>query len=252
MNRYVKYIKSNLPTILVGASVVGVVGTAICSHNAALKTSTLLEDIKSKSSEVTKKEIITKLIPIYALPIGVGLLTVASIVFSSKVQTMRYEGLLASYFMAGNTYKKYRESAKKVYGDNADELIKAEMADNMYVGADGLYINIPDYNTKDEIKLFYESVSNRYFKSTTANVLNALYHLNRQLMLMGGVELNTYYEYLGLKPIHEGYDIGWSMEKLFDYGDVWLDVTIDENSEKGRKVYSIEYCLLPDKLYDEL
>lgn len=56
-----------------------------------------------------------------------------------------------------------------------------------------------------------------------AAVLNAQYHLNRNLCLRGNVSVNEFYEFLGIDKIEHGDDIGWSMDELMEGGVMWLD-----------------------------
>ena len=67
-----------------------------------------------------------------------------------------------------------------------------------------------------EKHLFYDDFSQRYFESTTENVLEAEYEVNRYLAMGGGVFLNEFYELLGLELVDYGDFLGWSAVELSD------------------------------------
>ena len=76
----------------------------------------------------------------------------------------------------------------------------------------------------DDLLLFYDEWSNRYFWKTFAEVKEAEYHLNRNLALRYDVELNEFYEFLGLEPTAFGAENGWSLEAGGQwYGYSWID-----------------------------
>lgn len=53
---------------------------------------------------------------------------------------------------------------------------------------------------------------------------DAEYHINRNLALRGYVELNEFYEFLGLEPTAFGSEVGWSTEAGAQwYGYSWID-----------------------------
>lgn len=56
-----------------------------------------------------------------------------------------------------------------------------------------------------------------------AAVLNAQYHVNRNLCLRGDTTVNKFYEFLGIDEIDCGDEIGWSIEELTEGGIQWLD-----------------------------
>ena len=56
-----------------------------------------------------------------------------------------------------------------------------------------------------------------------ASVINAQYHINRNLTLRGYTSINEFYEFLGLGQIEGGDDLGWMLDDLMESGIMWLD-----------------------------
>lgn len=92
----------------------------------------------------------------------------------------------------------------------------------MFISADGLSIYSSDLDPSEKI-LCYDSYSKRYFESTMAAVLNAVYHINRNLQLRGDATINEFYEFLGIDGIEFGDEIIWDMNDLMEGGIMWLD-----------------------------
>lgn len=112
---------------------------------------------------------------------------------------------------------------KKVYGDDADEKIIAEMANDAYVSYDGWHLYDPDHDKDSDRVLFYDFYSQRFFNSPMGQVINAEYHINRNLQLRGDVTVNEFYDFLGLEQIPGGDNIGWILDDLMAGGLMWLD-----------------------------
>jgi hypothetical protein len=72
------------------------------------------------------------------------------------------------------------------------------------------------------------------------SVLNAEYHLNRNLTLRGEVCVNEFYGFWGIEGIESGSAVGWSMDELTEGGIMWLDFeNIPVKLEDGLEGYII-------------
>lgn len=238
-------LKHNSSAILTCIGAVGVVATTVSAVRVTPKAVKLLEKATDeKGEELTKLEIISVAGPVYIPSLAIGISTIACI-FSANVMNKRQQAALVSaYSMLDQSYKRYRKAANSVYGDDADSKIKAEIAKDMYISADGYYIHDPDMNSTSENCLFYDSYSQRYFESTMPAVLNAQYHLNRNFALRGYVTLNEYYEFLGIEKIDGGDELGWGFNLIED-GIMWIDfgnhhITMDDGLE----------CCIIDMMFD--
>ena len=83
-----------------------------------------------------------------------------------------------------------------------------------------------------------------------ASILNAQYHLNRNLIIKGQVTMNDYYHMLGLPTSTSGDVVGWGDEFL-DSGALWIDFDNFESvSDDGLEVTVISFKDEPDLLTD--
>lgn len=224
LHKSTSYLRRSSPTILTCASAVGVVATAVMAVRATPKAIILLEEAKDdKGEDLTKLEIVRTAGPVYIPAALIGLSTIACII-GIKVLSKRNQASLASaYALLSESYQRYRKAANTIYGYDADSKIVAQMAKEVYVHADGYSVYSSDLDADSEKILCYDLFSKRYFTTTMAAVINAQYHINRNLCLRGYSNLNEFYEFLGIEKIDYGDEIGWSMDELMEGGIMWLD-----------------------------
>lgn len=215
------------PTFLTVVASVGVIVTTITAVRATPKAIKLLKEAElEKGENLTKVEIIRVAGPSYIPSALLGISTIVCIFGANALNQKKQASLMSAYAMLNESYKQYRKSAKIVYGENADGKIHAEMAkDAMVATYDwGYQVYNMDMDSESERLLFYDLSSKKYFRTTMAAVLNAQYHVNRNLTVRGDCSLNEYLSFLGVEGIAGGDDIGWDigymMEELNLY---WLD-----------------------------
>ena len=217
-------LKKASPTILTCVATIGVVATAVLAVKATPKAIQLLETATDeKGEELSKLEIVEVAVLPYIPAALVGISTIACIFGISVLNKRNQASLASAYAMLHQSYQKYRKAANSVYGADADSKIKAEMAKDAYISADGYSMYSLDGDVESERILCYDTHSSRYFTTTMAAVLNAEYHLNRNLILRGWVTLNEFYEFIGIDGILNGDEIGWCMDELMEGGVMWLD-----------------------------
>ncbi|MCF8018145.1 MAG: DUF6353 family protein [Vallitaleaceae bacterium] len=247
----VKYLNRNSSTILTIFSVAGVITTTVMAVKATPKVVHILEsEAYERKEPLTTLETVRLAVPHYIPSALMGLGTITCIIGSNVLNQRYQKSLIGAYTLLDQSYKSYRKSANEVFGDDADDRIRANIARKSYVSSDGYAIYDPDTDDSDQV-LFYDYYSEQYFKSTMSAVLNAQYHINRNFMLRGEVEINEFYEFLGLDPIPFGDHIGWG-EEFLDSGMMWIDF---ENKltrfDDDLECYIISTSYEPDLLYDE-
>ena len=86
-----------------------------------------------------------------------------------------------------------------------------------------------------------------------AAVLNAEYHINRNLQLRGYCTINEFYEFLGIDGIDYGDEIAWSLDSLMEGGIMWLDFE-NHNAvmDDGLECCIVSAIWCPDKFDSEL
>lgn len=215
------------PTILTVVASVGVIVTTITAVRATPKAVKLLKEAElEKGENLTKVEIIRVAGPSYIPSALLGISTIVCIFGANALNQKKQASLMSAYVMLNESYKQYRKSAKIVYGEDADDKIHVEMAkDAMVATYDwGYQVYNIDMDSESERLLFYDLSSKKYFRTTMAAVLNAQYHVNRNLAIRGDCSLNEYLSFLGVEGIDGGDDLGWDISYMVEEMDCyWLD-----------------------------
>lgn len=243
-------LKKSAPTILSILSCVGVVATAVVSSKAAIKAVTIVNEKTESEGNLTKAETLKSCWKCYIPSVAIGASTILCIAGANLLNRSSQATLMSAYAMLNEAHQKYRKAANTVYGENADSNIKAQVARDVYVSNSGYSLYDPNACTGDSM-LFYDDFSERYFTTTIAAVVNAEYHINRNLQLRGYAYLNEFYEFLGLEETPQGTTIGWSMTNIYESGFSWLD--FDNRLiklEDGMEVYIVYSVFSPD-VFDE-
>lgn len=236
------FLRKNAPTILSSLGGVGVVATAVMAVKATPKALALIEQAEAEKGEkLTKVEVVKKASVVYIPSVLVGVGTIACIFGANVLNKRQQAALMSAYALLDSSYKEYAAKAVELYGEDADDKIKEEIAKDKY---DAEAINLENDET-----LFYDSFSGQYFKSTLYNVQNAEYQLNRDLVMRDYATVNEFYEHLGIPIIPSGDELGWSSGMNFDYyWQVWIDfghrkVTMDDGTECTIITMFSEPCL---------
>lgn len=211
------FLRRNSSTILTCIGAVGVVATAVMAVKATPKAIERIEEAKEeKGEELTKLEVVNVAGPAYIPAVITGAATIACIFGASVISKRSQASLMSAYALLDNSYNEYKKKVEELYGEDANERIRAEIAKDKYTG---------DGKLEDDSKeLFYDFYSGRYFESTTEAVARAEYMTNRQLYVAGSVSLNDYYFFLGLTPLPEYDEIGWTCQQLEEmYWHPWIE-----------------------------
>ncbi len=217
-----KHIRRHSPTILSVFGAIGVVGTTVSAIRTTIKATNVLAEKDGKS----KKEIAREILPLYIPTAMLGLTTI-SCILGANMLNKQYQAMLSTaYNMLDQSYKQYRGAANSVFGEDADAKIKAEVAKKNYISCPSFigssYVYDPDKDSSEE-NLFYDFYSERYFTSKLSAVINAQYHINRNLILRGETSLEEYYAFLGIENIENGDKLGWNIYDIQESGFDWLD-----------------------------
>ena len=223
-----KFLRKASPTILTGLGVIGVVGTAVLSVRATPKALALIKVKKDelKTDKLTPQELVEATWKCYIPSALVGVSTIACIIGIGVLDRRNQAALTSAYAMLNESYKQYRQAAKKVCGEDADNKIHAEMAKDAQVASYdwGYQVYNMDMDPESEQVLFYDLTSLKYFTTTMAAVLNAQYLVNRNLAIRGDCSLNEYLSFLGVEGIDKGDEMGWEISYMVEEMDCyWLD-----------------------------
>lgn len=222
------FVKRNASTILTCLGVVGVVATTVTAVKATPKALSIVKQAEEEKGEkLSKWEKINVAGPAYIPTALVGTATVACILGANIISRRQQATLMSAYALLDRSYKEYKDKTDELYGEEAGENIRGEIAKDKYTG---------DIDSVDDNKeLFFDFYSGRYFESTKEAVQWAEYETNRALVVNGAVCLNEYYDFLGLEPLPEYELLGWSCGQIEEtYWHPWIEfehseAPIDEN-----------------------
>ncbi len=222
------HLKHQSPTILSVMGAAGVIVTTASAIKSTPKAIQLLDSKKSnKGDDLSTLEVLQEVTPLYIPTALFGLATISCIFGANFLNKHNQAMLTSAYGMLEQSYRRYREAACTVFGEDADSKIKAEMARDTYLSSPSFFRNCkvydPDSDNTVEKVLFYDIHSERYFQSTQVAVINAQYHINRNLAGRGHVTLNEYYEFLGIDGVESGDITGWTIDELYESNIFWLD-----------------------------
>lgn len=217
LQRSILFLKNNASTILTCAGGAGVIATSVIAVKATPKALSLLENAKEeKGEELTKIEKVKVAGPAYIPATLMGISTIACIFGANALNQRQQAALMSAYALLNNSYEDYKKKVEALYGKDTVDEIKEEIIKDKYKDN--------SYPIEDGKQLFYDDFSQRYFESTTENVLRAEYELNRMLAIDYEVYLNEFYELLGIERTDYGDYLGWSTGELVEtYWHSWIE-----------------------------
>lgn len=217
----------NLPSILSGAAIAGLVMTVWTTYKAAPEIESALESAKwdkvsdaeenneTESEEsvddvtLTAWETFKAVAPYVWKPAACGVFTVGCIVGAQVLNVQRLTMLAGAYKLSEEKLKTYEAKAKEILGDKKAEEVHDAVAKEM----------TPDIPKDESVivktgkgkQLCYDLMSGRYFYSSVEAIRTAESVLNKALVCGDSQMLNDLYYELGLPGTKFGNAFGWSM-----------------------------------------
>lgn len=254
INKSVVRLKRGSPTVLTCLGVAGVVTTTV---SAVMATPKAIEKIRKDSlinhdgdpCGYSKTEAIKSAWVYYIPSTVIGVSTIICIVGANVLNRRQQASLSSAYALISKSYNEYKEKLKELYGEEAHQKIidsiVAEKADDVCISSGNFFgtssLSFGERNP-DDIKLFYDTYSMRYFESTIPQVLEAEYHLNRNWCLGSDICVNDFYDFLGIEHIDCGDELGWHWSD----GIGWIDFNHHKTVlDDGLEVYVIDMVFSP-------
>lgn len=223
-------LKKASPTILTCIGAIGVVATAVLAVKATPKALEAIQEDSRKNHDgdpdaATKLEAVKSGWKFYIPAVATGTASLVCIFGANVLNRKQQASLASAYALLNRSYNDYRRKLRELYGQEADnkvvEALAVEQSDPPHISAETLMepASLEFEGAKEEEYLFYDVFSKRYFQATIGQVLQAEYHINRNLALGGVVGVNDFYEFLGIEPLKElsGY-AWWVMDEFY-----WID-----------------------------
>lgn len=245
------FLKRNMPTILSIGAAVGVVVSNILTNKASLKATLKVDEVeKKKRRELTFKEELKVVAPIYAPSIVVGAATIGCIFGSNFLNKKQLAAIAGALSLFQANFKRYRaEVTKEVGKEKEEEIWKSTL------NKDNLIKTVSEKESKfvdtTGLTFFIDGLTDEGFYTDKAVIEAAILKLNRKLALSPRqtVTLNEFRNDLDLHPTNFGNIVGWSKIDMDenDKTDEWVDIQlIPFESNDG---YYIRYLDLPHGLF---
>ena len=221
------YILENLPSILTGVAVAGVVETVYLAVKATPKALEVLEEAPVEEVK-NKKDVVKHTWKCYIPAAIAGAGTIACIVGANYAHLSREAGMLAAYSFLGEKFVNYRERS----GEKHDaKIMKGIEKDHISEAVKGK----PDRPLEIGKMWVYEPESKQYFQATTEQILWAELTANKIFHNQGWLSFNQFLDLLPeAKRVDWGDHTGWYIydeDGSWDFnwsfyrgGTPWIDI----------------------------
>ncbi len=285
-------LKKHSPEILMAAGLVGTVVSAVVACKATTKIDRILDETKEQldkihecadnpdmaeqyNEEDAKKDTVivyahtgAKLAKLYAPAIGLGLLSLSSILASNHILRKRYTALTAAYAILDRGYKEYRGRVVERFGKEVDHQlrynIKADEISEIVTDEKGKEkkvqktIEVADPNASGYMKYFTRSNPNwennpDYIEMFLNSQLN---YVNDKLKAVGHLTLNEVYSALGMEDTKAGMVVGWIYDLKHPNGDNYVEfdvkkVHLPNDHGDYEEAYAIDFNV-DGNIYDKM
>lgn len=230
-------VKKHSGKILLAGSLVGYGVSLYLTAKSALAVNEIVDkDIEKKEK---RKEIVKAVAP-SAVSIA---LTISCIIFSyvtNQKKEAALTGALITVERTLHTYRRHlsadqdREITTDIYSEKADHINREH----------------PQELDPDEC-LFCESMTGKTFVMKERDFALAMNEINRNMQLKDAVSFNEWLLFLGLDPIDNGDQYGWSVYSDEFYGYKYIDFWVSDLTFKDGTPYKlITYPFLPHSDYE--
>lgn len=260
-------LKKHSPEILVVAGIAGAVVSTVMACKATLKVDEIIKEKEEKMNEIEtclngeeydyneedKKKDTTivytqtglRLLKLYGPALGIGVLSITSILAGTHILKKRNVALAAAYTVVDKGFKNYRKNVVERFGEQVDkELrynIKAREIEKESTDKNGkkkttkqIVQTIDGGEPISEYARFFDELSSAYEKDSEYNLMflrRQQDYANEVLKSKGYLFLNEVYDMLGIPRTKAGQIVGWIYNEKNPIGDNYVDFNIYNGSE---------------------
>jgi hypothetical protein len=240
-------VNSNATTILTSVGVTGTVATAYLAARASFKAADILaqdqkkreEDLKFPEvaiKELTKIDKAKLVWPHYIPAVGVGALTVTSIVMAHRISSTKIAALAVASSLSDRALNEYKAKVVEKIGERKETDIRDEIAqDRVLQHSPSRQIVVS--NATDV--LCYDMTTDRYFHSTVEKIKKAEIACGFEILHYDTCSLSRFYDDIDLQPTSFSDTVGWNVNHKLEL-DLSTVLTDD-----GRPCITIGFKKLP-------
>lgn len=195
----------------------------------------VVSEMLSASKKLERKELWRIYIPTAMVTVG----TAALILLGYKQMSSRFTAVSSLAAMESGKLRQYRKKVREICPDGTDEKIIAEIAKDDYC----CYPRLPANDNDQNKFLFYDYYSKRFFYATPARVREAIYHLNRNFQFWQVINVNEFYNFIGIPEIPFGDNLKWFADVFWENGymGTWIDINTVEETIDGKKCLALYF-----------
>lgn len=269
LNRGTLVLKKHSPEILLAAGIIGGIAAAVMAAKAtkhlddAMEIHRLNKEVadmvlrkaeEDESIEITKEEIVkqqaivyidtgVRLAKLYGPSIGLGVASIAAILYSHGIMKNRQVALVAAYNLLAEGYNAYRKQVIEKFGQEAEDELHANVIEKDIMSFGQVAKGEPYQSASIYARFFDES--NPHFKRdrmlNKAFLLSEQNYANDLLTIRGYVFLNEIYERLGFPMTPYGQIVGWVLRSPKQMEEEGRDGYIDFGIESPKNLVGREF-----------
>lgn len=233
------------PLVLTIVSCTGVVATAFMVARAAPKASRILDEVRAErlQDRLPVEVVLKHTWKLYLPAVGVGLMTIGSIVVMNRVNERNALALSAGAALATNTLKEYQHHILEEIGAEKESKVRNRIAKSQ-LAANDTDLSQLIISGGGDIACF-DSLSGRYFWSDINAIREIENDLNKEILSEMAISLNDLYVSMGLETIDLGYILGFNTDNMIDF-----HFSSQLNSQ-NKPVLVLNYINMPVLNYDK-
>lgn len=263
VGRKMLFASKHSPSMLLGAGVVGFVGTVVLAIQATGKLEGIVKDAEDKSAAINEDEELSdkdrvkaqkklkvrtcvKVARTYAPTVGLGILSIVAIGQGHAIQLRRLGGVSAAYATIDQSYREYRKRVIEELGDEQDAKFRHGLVEKEVIVDEGpegpvfeKRLRVPeDQKLTGYAKCFAKGESSQWQNTKDRNT-NRLFvranqsYANDLLNARGYLFLSEVYKMLGFEETQASRVVGWV--KGSKNGDSHVDFGLFRNGYKGEQ-----------------
>jgi len=249
------FINRNSTSILTGIGVGGVFATAITAARGHALALDLIEEEYFKREKdgvvegygpwddpLTIRELFMLTWKCYLPAVVTGTVTITSIIGANSIGLKRNAAMAGLYSITEAAFTEYREKVQQSIGKGKEERIREDISQD----------RLNDHPVKDNEVILtaagdvlcYETLTDRYFRSSAEKIQAAINRFNHRLIAQQDMTLNEFFYELGLGNCGLGDRLGWSAE------DAVLQEAIffPKIATNGEPCLALDYRIGPKRL----
>lgn len=249
----------NSPTILTAIGVGGLLTTVILAVKGTVRAQEILwreadfrrNDWSRQTGEseesypidpiLNTEEIIELTWKCYIPTFVMGVATATCIIGANSINLRRNAALASLFSVTETALKEYQAKVVETIGKNKEEKIRGEIAQDK-VTANPVNEKAVILTGKGEY-LCLDTFSGRYFRSNIDAIQRSENKFNQRLLREGWLDINEFYDELGLAPIELGNQMGWVAQ--YAILELRFNVTM---SKDGEPCLVMEYMVQPKQI----